>query len=75
VAVLAGAAPVLGPLPAAGALVVLAGTAAVAPLRWAAAAALLAYPPLFAVLEPDHLRLVGVGAAYLVLLVRFRATS
>ena len=67
VACLTGGGLVLAPLPFLVAVLLFAVAARPAGLWRAAAAGLLAYPVLFALLVPDRWRLIGLGAAYLVL--------
>lgn len=67
VACLTGGGLVLAPLPFLFAVLLFAAAARPAGLWRAAAAGLLAYPVLFAILVPDRWRLIGLGFAYLVL--------
>jgi glycerol-3-phosphate acyltransferase PlsY len=69
VACLVGGAVVLAPAPGAVAVVIFLVLLPIAGFARGAAAGLLAYPPLFALMVPDRRQLVGLGFAYLVLLL------
>ncbi|HYM67360.1 MAG TPA: glycerol-3-phosphate acyltransferase [Patescibacteria group bacterium] len=75
VACLVGGGLILSPLAAAIALALFVIVIKLIGLWRAAAAGLLAYPPLFALLAQDRWRLVGIGSAYLVLLAAWRSSS
>lgn len=74
VATLIGAGSVLAPLPALVGWLVFVLLVLPVGLRRAIAGGILVFPIAFAVLEPDHLRLVPLGFAYLVVVIRSRSS-
>jgi glycerol-3-phosphate acyltransferase PlsY len=74
VATLIGAGSILAPLPALAGWLVFGLLVRPAGLRVAIAAGILTFPVAFALLEPDHLKLVPLGFAYLFVAIRSRSS-